>query len=344
MDWKIYPINKFGLFQQDWDRLNSNNGNTPLLDSRFIEPLLEYFGTGKEKLAICNIAGSVCCMTIIAKVRFGTWQTFQPSQGPIGCWLQSAGLSTEQLSRTLQRKLPWTGSLLGITQQDPSLLPRPEHTKFSSTVDYIDTARVTTDDTFQNYWAKRSKNLRQNLRRQRYRLSRENVEVKLVVVRDAESIHSAVEAYGVIESAGWKSVLGTAIHIDNPQGHFYETMLHNFAQTGQAIVFQYYYDNDLVATDLCIMGGGSLIILKTTYDESVTTSSPAMLMLEEAFNVIFTMKLVDNIEFYGKIMDWHMKWADNFRTMYHINVYSNLGSAINLVRQRSRRSKGVSGS
>ena len=73
--------------------------------------------------------------------------------------------------------------------------------------------------------------------------------------------------------------------------------------------------------DLCIVGGGALIILKTTYDEAYKAVSPAFLMREQAFRQLFEKKEVDRIEFYGKVMEWHTRWTDEVRTMYHVNRY-----------------------
>lgn len=332
MNWQILSTSEFETFKQEWDSLNARIGNNPLLDSKFVVPLLRYFGTEQEKLAVCTLNGEVCCIAIVVKVRSGVWETFQPSQAPIGCWVQAAELPVSKLGQSLREALPGNNLLFGITQQDPSLSSRPEASPRIRTIDYIDTARVVVDGTFEDYWSKRGKNLRQNLRRQRNRLGREEVETKLVLVQEPASIHEAVERYGILESAGWKSESDTAIHIENAQGRFYSEMLMNFAETGQAIVFQYTYNDELTATDLCILGGGSIIILKTTYDEAITTSSPAMLMREDAFNHIFSNKLAQQIEFYGKVMDWHTRWAGDIRTMYHINIYSLLGQLINTVR------------
>lgn len=334
MKWTIYPIGEYEGHKQEWDKLNSRNGNTPLLDSRFVSPLLHNFGTNREKLAICKVNGTACCMAIVVRTRLGVWQTFQPSQAPIGCWVQAGDTPIELLANTLRKALPGPVFLLGITQQDPGLLPRPDNSPELDTIDYISTARVAIDCSFDDYWSKRGKNLRQNLRRQRNRLGREHVDIELLLVQAPELIHDAVNEYGILETAGWKSESNTAIHIDNSQGRFYEQMLSNFAENSQAIIFQYRYNKKLVATDLCIIGGGSLIILKTTYDESISTSSPAMLMREEAFNVIFSEHLADKIEFYGKVMDWHTKWAEDIRKMYHINCHSHLGAKIKALTKR----------
>ena len=86
------------------------------------------------------------------------------------------------------------------------------------------------------------------------------------------------------------------------------------------MIFQYHYNEELVATDLCICSGGSFIILKTTYDERIKTTSPAILMRQDEFKHVLDNKLAKKVEFYGKLMDWHTKWSDEVRTMYHINI------------------------
>lgn len=321
MDWKLYPITAFPEFIATWDALNAASGNTPLLESDFVIPLLEAFSSGDELLAICGGKDNPSAMAIVNKVKLGAWSTFQPSQAPIGMWLQKPGESLEELSQSLRKALPGIVLIFSVTQQDPDLLPRPEHSRRFSTLDYIETARVPIQGTFDDYWAKRSKNLRQNLRRQRNRLERENIKVELKVIVDANDIPACIKTYGELESAGWKAETKTAVNIGNTQGLFYQNLLTRFCNKKKGIVFQYLYDGTLVATDLCIRNDTQLIILKTTYDESITTSSPAMLMRQESFREIFEAGFCHNIEFYGKVMDWHTRWSQNIRTMYHTNTY-----------------------
>jgi|CXWL01.1.fsa_nt_gi CelD/BcsL family acetyltransferase involved in cellulose biosynthesis len=329
MDWKFYPVADFIQHQVNWDNLNRESANTPLLSTDFIKPLLDHFSGSKDRLAICGHSDNPDAMAIVTQRKFGVWETLQPSQAPLGLWLQRKGASTALLMAQLRKTLPFPALLFGITQQDPDLLPRSENQKNLSTLDYIETARVTIQGSFEDYWAQRGKNLRQNLKRQRNRLEREGVDVKLKIITSADDIAQAIIDYGNLESAGWKNSGGTAIHIDNQQGQFYRDMLINFCRHQDTLVFQYYYDNVLVATDLCIKDAQSLIILKTTYDETITTSSPAMLMRQDAFDHIFTNHLAEKIEFYGKVMDWHTKWSDETRSLYHINSNSIIFSILN---------------
>ncbi len=60
---------------------------------------------------------------------------------------------------------------------------------------------------------------------------------------------AAVEEYGRLETAGWKSGGGTAIAPDNIQGRFYRAMLERFAARGAARVFRYRLGDKTVAVD-----------------------------------------------------------------------------------------------
>jgi GNAT acetyltransferase-like protein len=328
MRWEIYPISEFSKLQDTWDSLNQRSFKTPLLDSRFINPLIACFSTGEEKIVVFGHFSAPEAMGIVTKSKTGSWSTFQPSQAPVGAWLQSQAFDISRDMPGLFKELPSTTVLIGITQQDPVLVERPEKAGKVSTIDYIETARIPVCGDFERYWASRGKNLRQNLKRQRNRLQREGIKTELRVVSEPGSMSASVFEYGELESRGWKNNEGTAIRHDNDQGIFYSRLLKNFSQSNQAIVFKYLYNDVLTAMDLCIFDDNNLVILKTTYDEDITTSSPAMLMRQDSFRHIFDKQLAKNIEFYGKVMDWHKRWADDIRTLYHVNFTRNRLSKI----------------
>jgi len=328
LEWQFLPISEFSNHIQQWNQLNKDTHNTPLLDSKFILPLLDHFSTGHEKLAVYGHIKSPDALAIIVQTRFGSWSTFQPSQAPLGCWLQNPALSIQQLANKLRKSLNIFPLVFSITQQDPDLLAPPSETRNLQTLPYIQTARVSVSGSFENYWEQRGKNLKQNLRKQRNRLEREEIKTKLVKITASKEMQSAVHAYGNLESAGWKSQQNTAVSLENSQGKFYLNMLNNFADEGKAVVYQYWYNGSLAATDLCLLDQDSLIILKTTYDENIKISSPALLMRQDVFEEVFDQQLTKRIEFYGKVMEWHTKWSNEIREMFHVNVYSDIGAVI----------------
>ena len=305
----------------DWDRLNACTVGLPILDAAFFQESLRQFGDGGETLVLGRAGGGLVAAGILIKQGAASWTTFQPSQAPMGAWLMMPHLDVVDVCSSLQHALPSLCLLLGISQQDPKYLDRPASVRGVQTLDYIKTACIPFDGTFAEYWSKRGRNLRQNLKRQRNRLTREKVEIRLEMIEDAGIIGAAVDDYGEIESKGWKGEKGTALHGTNAQGRFYRAVFERLAAKGEALVYRYWYDDNLVASDLCVRRDGILIILKTAHDEEFGKTSPTHLMRQEYFEQLFEDGGVRSVEFYGKLMDWHTKWSEDIRRMYHINSY-----------------------
>lgn len=322
MDWSLYPVSEFADWSDQWALLNRQAGNSQLLSVPFVQPLITCFAPDDAKLAVCQSDKSIVAMAIITPEKSAGWMSFQPSQAPIGLWLQTIEISTEHLIQSLLPKLPGLTWVFSLTQQDPELLPRPTDSNGLTSMDYIETACLETQGNFDEYFSQRSKNHRQNLRRQRNRLEREGITTRLETIDDPSQVTNCIKDYGHLESSGWKNQLDTAIHIDNAQGRFYTSMFEIFMTEGKAKIYRYWYNDDLVAMDLAIHDGSTMVILKTTYDESIKTSSPGVLMHQEIFKALFESEDIRKVEFYGKLMDWHKKWTTDIRTMYHLTHYS----------------------
>lgn len=329
MSWHTVPARELALDSshlERWRALHRAGGASPILAPEFALAALAVFGSGRERLAWHERDGQADIMTILAPGRAGIWNTFQPAQAPVGLWLQRDAEARADTLPGLLRALPGPALMLGLTQCDPMLMIRPprDETRGSTqrTLDYIETARVTLAGSFEAYWNARGKNLRTNLRKQRKRLQDDGVPTRLQVSRAAHEMAGAVADYGALESAGWKAQDGTAVAADNAQGRFYRAMLEAFAATGNACVYRYWIGERLAAMDLCIEGGGCIVVLKTAYDESLGAQlSPALLMREEATRDIFESGRFERIEFYGRVMEWHRRWTDEIRVMYHLNAY-----------------------
>lgn len=322
MKWKTVPAAGIAGFARQWQDLHRTAAASPLLAFDFVLPLLEQFGSGKELLAICEHDGAVVAMAIVTPSRRGSWATFQPAQAPLGLWLQQPQLELAALLASLMRALPSLPLVFGLTQMDPALAPRPHQTAQLSTFDYIDTARVTLAGSFDDYWQARGKNMRSNLKKQRARLDKEGVALSLRVSRDPADMAQAVADYARLESSGWKESSGTAVHADDAQGRYYRSMLEALCRRGAGRVYRYYFNDQLVAMDLCIEDADIIVVLKTAYDESVPKQfSPTLLMREEATRALFEEGRLRRIEFYGRVMEWHLRWTEEVRTMYHVNYY-----------------------
>ena len=342
MSWTLTPARAFARHAHEWSQLHASlrpQQASALLAAGFVAPLVDQFGRGDELLACLRQGDTVRAMTIVAPGRRGAWSTFQPAQAPVGLWLQEEGLDTAAAARSLLGALPGFPLLLGLTQMDPFLVPRPADGPWTRSLDYIDTARVTLAGSFADYWNARGKNLRGNLKKQRARLEREGVATRMLVERAPAAMAQAVADYGRLETAGWKGSEGTAVGSENAQGRYYRAMLDGMAERSAASVYRYYFGEQLVAMDLCVEDGDSIVVLKTAYDESVPSNlSPTLLMREEATRSLFEEGRFRRLEFYGRVMEWHTRWTEEVRTLYHVNYYRwpGLGRLHALLEARSR--------
>ena len=253
-----------------------------------------------------------------AKVR---WTTFQPSQLPLGTWVACRDVNLTDLAESFMRSNIGTCLVFSVTQIDPLQAPAHVSTARSRIDAYINTAWLELSGTFDGYWAARGKNLRQNMRKQRNKLAADDVTVQMRVITRAEDIAPALTRYGALESTGWKADQGTAIHPDNAQGRFYCHLFEDSARRGEAVLYEYMFGDKTVAMNLCLLRANTLIVLKTAYDESNKTLSPAFLLREAELQSFFSDGSVTRIEYFGRVMDWHTKFTDMQRTLYHFTYF-----------------------
>lgn len=322
MNWSLCPANAFELNAVRWAALHARGPASPLLSPAFVAPLLRVFGTGREWLATCEQNGQIVAMAVLTRDSHLAWSTFQPPQAPIGLWLQHASDDPARLAQALMPQLPGKPLVLGLIQCDPDLHARPANAGRVRTLDYIDTVRISLPGSFEQYWTSLGKNLRSSLRKQRARLARLGLVPRLQISRQESEVAGAMRHYAALESAGWKAKEGTAIVAGGRQCQFYEQMMQAFCRMGAGRIYRYWLGDELAAMDLCIDDGEQLVVLKTSYNESLANGmSPAMLMREEICRTLFGEAGLTRIEFYGRAMDWHRRWSTEVRTLFHINVY-----------------------
>jgi CelD/BcsL family acetyltransferase involved in cellulose biosynthesis len=315
--WVLLPAAAFDAHASQWDALNARGGGSVLMESRMLACAMRHFGSGAEVLALLSGPEGLRAAAVLGRRNAFTWETFQPSQCPIGAWLQGPGEDLAALLGSLHRRLPLSCLVLSVTQQDPEIVARPQDGPTLRTTDYIETARITVAGDWAGYWSSRGQNLRHNMKRARKKLAQAGLDARLETVTDPAAIADAVGQYGDIETRSWKSGHGTAVSRDNDQGRFYADLLRTFAAHGGGHVWRLKVGDDTAAVDLCLRSPREVVILKTTFDERYGDYSPAFLMREEAFQGVFSARSSGRIEFYGRAMEWHKRWSEELRTMYH---------------------------
>lgn len=323
--WRVIPCQLLLTdltLQADWDRLSAERLDLPFMCADAVSTALSVFGSGREKLFIGSVADGIVAMFILVPDGNFRWHTFQVPQLPLGAWVAARDLELQNLCQSLIENQLGMCLVLSITQIDPLYAPRLSDQTNNWHFDYINTAWLEIDGDFDDYWATRGKNLRQNMRKQRNKLAAEGTIPTMRVLRKPEDMMLAIERYGALESDGWKAGRGTAIHPDNDQGRFYVQLLETAARRGQAVVFEYLFGTHTAAINLCLERNGVLAVLKTTFDERLPKNlSPAFLLREDELRHIFATREIRRIEYYGRVMEWHTKLTENSRTLYHLTVY-----------------------
>lgn len=319
--WNLFPAARLRELADSWDHLNEACHGPPVLQTKFLCRALESFGTGKEVLAVCGVAGKAQAMALLVHVAPGRWQTFQPSQLPLGPWLMRPEFDYRSMTTELFKCLPGMPLMLGITQQDPAMFQRPASSTVFQTLDYVDTGWVEFRGDYEAYWSDRRPSLRQNVRTQLSRLRREGITPVLDELTHASGVAAAIEDYARLESSGWKAVQGTALAAGSIQSQFYRAAMEDFCANGQGKIYRLYFGNRVVAVDLCIVASGVEVLLKTTYDEGVRGISPSTLLKHLAWRRRFESGDVSRCEFFGPFMPWSSLWTENRRTLFHLNCF-----------------------
>jgi len=322
MDWQLQPaLPSFEKSHAQWDRLNNDRGGHILLDSRFLDCLLRHFGQRDVFLGIRE--GAPGGMALVWRKSPAVWETFQPSQAPLGLIVTGKGGDTEDAVQSLIQSLPGYALQVSLLHLDPDYQPfsvTNDHGR-ADRLDYIRTARISLEGTFEEYWRLREGRLRKNNDRLRRRMAEKGLRLEFVIVSEPAEIAEAIREYGRLEAKGWKAQEGTAVAADNVQGRFYRDLLESFCASGEGAVYQLRIDGKVVASDICLFRDDTIILLKTSYDEEWSVYSPAFLLREDVVRHLYAGGVVKRYEFYGPLMDYQLRWTNEVRTLHHLTYY-----------------------
>lgn len=335
--WEVHPLSE-GLvpFADRWDALNERLfGGHPLLDSAFVGALLRNFGDGRQYLCICRSDGADIAMGIFQPRSGGVWISFVPSQAQIGPVL----VADLDLLSGLFAALPGLVNAIELLCVDPryggAQLPRALPT---AVVRHAVTMSVPLTGKFDDYWGRRSKNLRHNLRRYGRRASESARELTSRVMTSPAEVAAAVSRYAALEGRGWKGQQGTALGSVDSQLSFYRDLMAHHAQRSQALVYELWADDCLAASRLLVAQGGLVVILKTTFDGSLREWAPGRMQLRGVIEDLFERTPGATLDFYTNASLDQLAWADEERTIFHLTVYPDRvrSSAASLLRLAKR--------
>lgn len=320
-----------------WDELNARVANHVLLDAVFVQALLDHFSAQPVLLAH-ETSTSAPAMLLLCRQGAGRWQTFAPSQAPLGNALFGDRTHADAQLGALLRQLPGSAMLLGVMHQDPESggLAAQHDAGAIETVHWLQTGRVRRSPGFDHYWQQRPADLRDGNARRHRRLQKQGTQERLCTLREPGQIEQGLHHYCAMEETGWKAAAGTAVSMTNAQGRFYRSVLLALCTRGEAAIHELRFDDKPVASQLCLQRGGMSVSLKISFDESQRRDAPGYLLQELIVRQLHQDPALNVIEFYGPATDgWTRKWTDDLRPMHHLNVYRN--TAVRLAAKLARR-------
>ena len=322
--WKAEELNVSDPhFFNEWDDLSSKFHSTnQLLSTDFVLLLLKYFQNEPLFCVNAETENKTICMMVVRTKNKIIWELFKPSQAQVGLLITHPDFLPDFSS--LLKSLPSFAIRLDFLSLDPQ-----EHSSFINNLsseeseNYATNMQIKISGSFENYWSSRSKNLRKNISRYENRLEREIKTVSFRTISASEDILSAVDRYGIIESKGWKGKIGTALHPSNRQGQFYREFLYNLSLKNNAVVYELYDADKLVASRLCCLKKNMLIILKTTFDEDYKQFALGRLLLKRILQTLFDERSIDIIDFYTNASPEQLEWCTDSRPMFNNSYYSS---------------------
>lgn len=327
-------------FWEDWDRLNTDYGDRhPLLQARMVKLLIEHFPTDLEALSITENDTPV--VLLLAKKPARGLQLARVGYLPAQSQIALVQMHPDYINfgEQLFRALPLTSQRFDLLFVDSRHQPQIAQVEGAERSIKTQDMAISLHGDFANYWNTRPRTLKKNLSRYKNRVKRELDGFRFEAVSDPAAVRNAVDRYGLLESEGWKGTSGTALHPNNKQGQFYRALLHEYAATDEAIVFELYHQDRLVASRLTIHNSKMLVILKTTFSEDYKRYAAGRILLYKVIKYLFVEKNMEQIAFYTNATPEQLEWATESWPTYNISFYRypSLAGVSGLLRHLRRR-------
>jgi CelD/BcsL family acetyltransferase involved in cellulose biosynthesis len=321
MQWRSHPVgDSLGAWTARWEALNQQRfDGHPLLSATFVNGLLRHFPAKGLRLCVAqDDQGQDVAMALLCPRRLGVWAVYLPSQMQIAPLLWRAPAELKPLLRCL----PGLVVQLDLLALDPDFHGDDwqcggepvAHRRAALTM------HVQLDDAAR-YWSGRSKKLRDNMKRLDKLVTAAGHTTHFVSIAEAEAIREAVHRYAELENLGWKGRAGTALAPGNQQHRFYESLLLEASQRGQAHVFELWLGPSLVASRLLLAGPSMVVALKTAFREDFRTLAPGRLLLREALFHAHVLWPKLRFDFYTNASSDQLAWATHQREMQTLTAY-----------------------
>lgn len=326
MAWKLYEENALEHLLNRLDKGQYNHAHHPYLQSRFVKALLNYFPHDKWCVAEYQQNDKILCALVVSEYSRITVGAYVDGVSQISLNYFDQQLSVHEFESIVQSLfvvLPKFYLAINFDLQDPDLVDIAQFQAMKTTQ-----VKVCAYNTsipafvgFEKYWSERPKKVRKDVARRLRAVERENINIRYNIRDCVEGMKEGFSQYCHLESAGWKGENGTALTETNDQGQFFKQVMIEFARTGESKIHELYFDDKVVASLLAIENDEMIIVMKTTYDESMSKYSPGRLLDYFMLQNILKESNPKKMENYTNASANDQKWFPRVREMYDVTVY-----------------------
>ncbi len=273
MSWQLHPVSEWGRFSASWTDLLAKAQGPAFLDADHMLHVLARCEGNKELLAVYKSGPRASAITVITPLGAGLWGNLQSPLLPVAPWL-APNADVAELGHALLTSLPGMALGLRLGPLSGRMHPRRPEQPYER-IERLPGYGVIHLNGEQAGPIGGDKAESRMLRKQD-RLGREGIQSRLVCDQEIEALNRAMTDFAAL-SANGRSAAASVAKPKDPTGDW-EVLLRACAARGQARAYRLYFGDRLVAMDLCLDNGDTLVLLATAYDEAFRSASPLTLL------------------------------------------------------------------
>ncbi len=326
MTWRIVGAREIGGCAPVWHQLAQRLAlRHPTLEADFLFAACKVLCDDPHRVHLGYHArkdGAIDAAILLEQFGFGMWRVLSTAHLPVAPIIEDRhGTAQPSPFASLMRALPGAALFLRAKNWDPHYSPPLDQSGCLDSSATHTAVRIDIAGTFEEYWGKRSKNLRRSVRGLLNKVEAEGLSPRLVALRTPSEIASAVEEHGRLEETGWKRESGKPLSKGDAETNFYLDLLHSVAPQNRARIFQLYLGDHLAASQFGVIAGATFALLKTGYEDSLSRFAPGRLLDYFMLQYLFEQRDVERVEYCTIANEDDIRWSTSQRQIFEIEMY-----------------------
>lgn len=161
-------------------------------------------------------------------------------------------------------------------------------------------------------------NMRRNLKRFHKKLEKQGP-VSIDRIQGVQAGKDFLETFIALEASGWKGRNGTAM-ADNPDAvAFYQALAEHLGTRGDFEWYAIRVQDQVIAAQMCVRCGGSLMLAKIAFDEAYSDCRPGHLLTGNVIKDAFARSEISEINHLSNA-DWEGYWRMSYDDYVNVQL------------------------